>query len=103
MGDNPLMLMDGFRFLRARKFDHVKTKEMLLDAEKWRKEFGVDDIVKCVFFSFLSEKGVTYEFTGTLTSRKKKKWISIIHSITTKPTRFFSFPLISNHFIKTND
>ncbi|EDR04921.1 uncharacterized protein LACBIDRAFT_237398 [Laccaria bicolor S238N-H82] len=34
------------RFLRARKFDHNKTKEMLLDAEKWRKEFGVDDIVK---------------------------------------------------------
>ena len=50
----PLTMMDGFRFLRARKFDHVKTKEMLLDAEKWRKEFGVDDIVKCVFF----EKGL---------------------------------------------
>ena len=50
-----MMMMDGFRFLRARKFDHVKTKEMLLDAEKWRKEFGVDDIVKCVFFSFLGE------------------------------------------------
>ena len=47
-----MMMMDGFRFLRARKFDHVKTKEMLLDAEKWRKEFGVDDIVKCVLFLF---------------------------------------------------
>ncbi|PPR00480.1 hypothetical protein CVT24_004535 [Panaeolus cyanescens] len=34
------------RFLRARKFDLAKTKEMLLNAEKWRKEFGVDDIVK---------------------------------------------------------
>ncbi|KAF9040709.1 CRAL-TRIO domain-containing protein [Panaeolus papilionaceus] len=34
------------RFCRARKFDLVKTKEMLLNAEKWRKEFGVDDIVK---------------------------------------------------------
>ncbi|CAA7268985.1 unnamed protein product [Cyclocybe aegerita] len=33
------------RFLRARKFDLVKTKEMLLNAEKWRKDFGVDDIV----------------------------------------------------------
>ena len=52
-----MMMMHGFRFLRARKFDHVKTKEMLLDAEKWRKEFGVDDIVKCVFFpSFLGEE-----------------------------------------------
>ncbi len=36
------------RFLRARKFDVPKAKEMLLNAEKWRKEFGVDKIVKCV-------------------------------------------------------
>ena len=35
-----------YRFLRARKFDIVKAKEMLLDCEKWRIEFGVDDIVK---------------------------------------------------------
>ncbi|KAH9483135.1 Sec14 cytosolic factor [Psilocybe cubensis] len=34
------------RFLRARKFDLVKAKEMLLAAEQWRKEFGVDDIIK---------------------------------------------------------
>lgn len=33
------------RFLRARKFDLAKTKEMLVAEEKWRKEFGVDDIV----------------------------------------------------------
>jgi hypothetical protein len=33
------------RFLRARKFDLVKAKEMLAAEEKWRKEFGVDDIV----------------------------------------------------------
>jgi len=83
---------DGrIRFLRARKFDHVKTKEMLLDAEKWRKEFGVDDIVKCVF---IQRKGVLTDGSpGTLTLRKKKKWINIIRSITTKPTRFFSSPL----------
>jgi len=35
-----------FRFLRARKFDVPKAKEMLINAEKWRKEFGVDKIVK---------------------------------------------------------
>ena len=35
-----------YRFLRARKFDLVKAKEMLLDCEKWRIDFGVDDIVK---------------------------------------------------------
>jgi len=34
------------RFLRARKFDVVKAKAMLLDAEKWRKDFGVEDIMK---------------------------------------------------------
>jgi hypothetical protein len=34
------------RFLRARKFDVPKAKEMLISAEAWRKEFGVDEIVK---------------------------------------------------------
>ncbi|CAB4378977.1 hypothetical protein RhiirA5_346863 [Rhizophagus irregularis] len=33
------------RFLRARKFDLVKTKKMFTDCEKWRKEFGVDELV----------------------------------------------------------
>lgn len=36
------------RFLRARKFDLGAAKTMLLNAEKWRKEFGVDELVKCV-------------------------------------------------------
>ena len=43
-----------FRFLRARKFDVVKAKEMLIGNEQWRKDFGVEDIVKYVFFLFLS-------------------------------------------------
>ncbi|KAJ6579542.1 CRAL-TRIO domain-containing protein [Mycena vulgaris] len=34
------------RFLRARKFDVAKAKEMFIANEKWRKDFGVDDIVK---------------------------------------------------------
>ncbi|KIK60005.1 hypothetical protein GYMLUDRAFT_44015 [Collybiopsis luxurians FD-317 M1] len=34
------------RFLRARKFDVALAKAMIIDCEKWRKEFGVDDIVK---------------------------------------------------------
>lgn len=43
-----------FRFLRARKFDVVKAKEMLIGNEQWRKDFGVEDIVKYVLFLFLS-------------------------------------------------
>ncbi|TFK64705.1 hypothetical protein BDN72DRAFT_825273 [Pluteus cervinus] len=34
------------RFLRARKFDLVASKTMLLNAEQWRKEFGVDELIK---------------------------------------------------------
>ncbi|KAI0786537.1 CRAL-TRIO domain-containing protein [Abortiporus biennis] len=34
------------RFLRARKFDLELAKVMIINAEKWRKEFGVDDLVK---------------------------------------------------------
>ncbi|PVF93530.1 hypothetical protein CPB86DRAFT_808941 [Serendipita vermifera] len=34
------------RFLRARKFDLVKAKEMIYAAEKWRKDNEVDEIVK---------------------------------------------------------
>jgi phosphatidylinositol/phosphatidylcholine transfer protein len=36
------------RFLRARKFDLIKAKEMFIAAEEWRKSFGVDDIVQYV-------------------------------------------------------
>lgn len=40
------------RFLRARKFDLLKAKEMFIAAEKWRKEFEVDNLVKFVERSF---------------------------------------------------
>ncbi|KAJ7165812.1 CRAL-TRIO domain-containing protein [Mycena filopes] len=43
------------RFLRARKFDHAKTKEMLLAAEKWRKDFGVDELVRSFEFTEIVE------------------------------------------------
>ena len=32
-------------FLRARRFDVEKAKQMLLDCEQWRRDFGVDDLV----------------------------------------------------------
>ncbi|KAI9827630.1 MAG: cytosolic factor, phosphatidylinositol/phosphatidylcholine transfer protein [Sarea resinae] len=34
------------RFLRARKFNVEHAKAMFIDSEKWRKEFGVDDLVR---------------------------------------------------------
>ncbi|OAX41098.1 hypothetical protein K503DRAFT_767964 [Rhizopogon vinicolor AM-OR11-026] len=39
--DDPMLL----RFLRARKFDVPKAKEMLLAAEQWRRDMKVDEIV----------------------------------------------------------
>ncbi|KAJ7617012.1 CRAL-TRIO domain-containing protein [Mycena rosella] len=43
------------RFLRARKFDVPKTKEMLIAAGEWRKEFGVDELVRTFEFTELEE------------------------------------------------
>ncbi|KAJ7886138.1 CRAL-TRIO domain-containing protein [Mycena olivaceomarginata] len=43
------------RFLRARKFDVPKAKEMILACEKWRKEFGVDELVRSFKFTELKE------------------------------------------------
>ncbi|KAL4958209.1 putative phosphatidylinositol transporter [Aspergillus filifer] len=34
------------RFLRARKFDVALAKAMFVDSEKWRKEFGTDDLAR---------------------------------------------------------
>jgi len=34
------------RFLRARKFNVELAKKMFIDCENWRKEFGVDDLVR---------------------------------------------------------
>ncbi|KAK2462357.1 hypothetical protein APHAL10511_005663 [Amanita phalloides] len=44
------------RFLRARKFDVPKAKLMLVECEKWRREFGVDNLIKN--FDFKEKKEV---------------------------------------------
>ncbi|KAF5374366.1 hypothetical protein D9758_004529 [Tetrapyrgos nigripes] len=38
------------RFLRARKWDVAKAKEMLMDNERWRVDFGVDEIMRTFNF-----------------------------------------------------
>ncbi|KAG8748333.1 cytosolic factor, phosphatidylinositol/phosphatidylcholine transfer protein [Ceratobasidium sp. 428] len=54
--DDPTLL----RFLRARKFDLPKAKEMIISCENWRKDFGVDDIVK--YGVLLSDRLVANSF-----------------------------------------
>lgn len=48
------------RFCRARKFDYAKVKEMLLAAEQWRVEFGVDAIAKNFDFKEKAEVNKYY-------------------------------------------
>ena len=40
--DDPTLL----RFLRARKFDIPKAKEMFIAAEKWRKDYEVENLIR---------------------------------------------------------
>lgn len=54
--DDPTLL----RFLRARKFDLVKSKEMIIACEKWRKDFGVDNIIMTFDFKEKAEVNKYY-------------------------------------------
>ncbi|KAI4260531.1 MAG: hypothetical protein LQ352_000227 [Teloschistes flavicans] len=38
--------LNMLRFLRARKFNVNLAKQMFIDCEKWRKDFGVDNLLK---------------------------------------------------------
>jgi len=47
------------RFLRARKFNVELAKQMFIDNEKWRKEFGVDGLVRSFEYT---EKPKVFEY-----------------------------------------
>jgi len=64
------------RFLRARKFDLIKTKEMLLAAEQWRKDFGVEDIVKNFDFK---EKAEVDKILSAILSQERHRWPPGLH------------------------
>ena len=88
-------LTNPHRFLRARKFDVAKTKAMLLSAEQWRKDLGVEDIVQYV--SRLDESNTSnvptpHLIPGTLSLRKRKRSTSITPSIITRWTRYVCTP-----------
>ncbi|KAL9107126.1 MAG: hypothetical protein Q9227_007906 [Pyrenula ochraceoflavens] len=47
------------RFLRARKFNVEHSKTMFLDCEKWRRDFGTDDLVRTFDYK---EKPKVFEY-----------------------------------------
>ncbi|RFU30862.1 hypothetical protein B7463_g5507, partial [Scytalidium lignicola] len=47
------------RFLRARKFDVTLAQKMFVDCEKWRQDFGLDDLVRDFKYE---EKAQVFEF-----------------------------------------
>ena len=46
---------------------------MLISCEQWRKEFGVDDLVKCVCPARLTLHSADVHHAETLTSRRRKR------------------------------
>lgn len=65
------------RFLRARKFDLAKTKEMWANFIKWRKENGVDEIGVRNHFIIWSEFNIL-ELCIPRTQRSQRKLASRI-------------------------
>jgi hypothetical protein len=54
------------RFLRARKFNLELSKQMIYAAEQWRKDFGVDEIVRLVILFLNRVHRTRYHLTTRL-------------------------------------
>ena len=84
-----LMILSSCRFLRARKFDLEKAKVMIIAAEQWRKDFGVDDVIKyaLISLSYAFLVLICSRYVGTLISRRELKSTNITPNSTTRQTR----------------
>ncbi|KAF8075950.1 CRAL-TRIO domain-containing protein [Lyophyllum atratum] len=72
------------RFLRARKFDLAKAKEMLIAAEQWRKDYGVDDIIKNFDFKEKKEVDKYYPQYYHKTDKDGQLDIAALYAVTTQ-------------------
>ncbi|KIK59938.1 hypothetical protein GYMLUDRAFT_244713 [Collybiopsis luxurians FD-317 M1] len=74
--------MDDATLLRAQKFDVALAKAMIIDCEKWRKEFGVDDIVKN--FDFPEKEEVDKYYMQFCHKMDQKTRLQALYACTTQ-------------------
>jgi len=89
------------RFLRARKFDLEASKTMLVNAEQWRKDFGVDEIVQNFDFKEKAEMDKYYPQYYHKTDKEGRPiYIERLGKVNvTEMNKFTSFQRILQHLV----